>query len=683
MALQNNLTIALLLGSLIGCAAEPATGGGRDGTSGDPSDSSDGSDSPGSPGNPGSESGAAPVFPTGHPRIYLSANRARLSAALNAATPAATRFKALVDQWVAGADLWGFSAWNAALLGQLTQTTKYCTKAVATVEAQVVAAEAKIAANQAPAVAADSYLEIGDKIGDLALVYDWCFDQTTAGQRARWLKYADQAVWNVWHHTTAKWGGATIPWTGWATDDPANNYYYSFLRATMLLGLASKGEDPQADAWITQFRDTKLGAQLTPEFQADLVGGGSREGTGYGVALRKLFELYDLWQATTGEPLAAATPHARQSLLAALHQLVPTRDRIAPTGDQSRDSTAAFFDYHRNYIQELIQEFPGDPLAGRAKTQLAASSVPAMTSGFMVVYDFVYDNAGVTARPVDGLNTTYYAPGIGEVYARSGWDAHATWVNLIAGPYTQSHAHQDQGSLMIYKDGWLAFDGVIDSHSGLPQETTAHGLVRITSGGQPVRQIANTISKLTALHQGAGYTHAAADLTPAYNGNAAVQKVQRELVYLLPDVVVVFDRVQSAGGTTQTWQLATPVAASISGALATITSSGHTLKVQKIAGGALAVTPLTSVSSDFSGGFRLDETLPGGDNRFLHVLSIDGSVASTAAAGDAAHPGVTVQLAGGHTATVTFARDAAGATLVLDGTTRSLAAGVDSLPEAR
>jgi hypothetical protein len=681
MALQNNLTTALLLGSLIGCAADPGSdiGAGDGNDSGtNPSGGTDGStDGITMPAG----TGPAPVFPTAHPRIYLTANRTRLAAALTARTPAATRFKTIVDQWMAGVDVYNFSAWNAALIGQLTNTPSYCTKAVAAIEVQVTTAEAKIAVNQAPVVAADSYLGIGDMIGDLALVYDWCFPQTTSAQRARWLKYADQAVWNVWHASTAKWGSATIPWSSWATNDPSDNYYYSFLRATMLLGLAAKGEDAQADGWVTQFRTTKIANQLVPEFNADLVGGGSREGTGYGVAMRRLFEIYDLWQSTTGEVIANATPHTRQSLLSMLHQLVPTRDRVAPTGDLSRDSTAAFFDYHRNYIQELIQQYPADPLAKRAKTTLQASSLPTMSSGFMAVYDYLYDDSSTTAAPVDGLNTTYYAPGIGELYTRSGWDTHATWVNLIAGPYTQSHAHQDQGSLMIYKDGWLAFDAVINSHSGLTQETTAHGLVRIDSGGQPVRQIANTLSKLTALHTGTGYTYAAADLTPAYNGNSAVQKVQREIVYLQPDAVIVFDRVQSASGTTQTWQLASPVAASISGALATITSSGHALKVQKISGGTMAVTAFTSVSSDYSGGFRLDETMAGGDNRYLHVLSIDGSVTSTAAAGDATHPGVTVRLSNGHTATVTFTRDTAGATLVLDGTTKSLAAGVDALPE--
>jgi hypothetical protein len=680
MALQNKLTTTWILGFLIGCGTSPAPGsGGEPEPMGTDTGSTGGSDTSGGTGG-GMTTGPAPVFPTAHPRIYLTSNRARLAAALSAGTPAATRFKTIVDQWIGGADLWGFSAWNAALIGQLTGNATYCTKAVAAIESQVSTAEGKIAAGQAPEVAADSYLGVGDMIGDLALVYDWCFNQVTAAQRTRWLAYADQAVWNVWHASTAKWGSKTIPWTSWSTDNPMNNYYYSFLRATMLLGLAAKGEDSQADAWVTQFHDTKLMNQLMPRFNADLVGGGSREGTGYGVAMRRLFELYDLWQSTTGEVIGNATPHTRQSMLSALHQLVPTLDRFAPTGDQSRDSTASFFDYQRHYLQELIQMFPGDRLAPRAKTLLQASSLPTMSSGFMAVDDFLYDNSGVTAQPVD-LNTTYYASGIGELYARSGWDKHATWVNLIAGPYTEDHAHQDQGSLMIYKDGWLAYDSVIDSHSGLTQDTTAHGLVRIASGGASVRQVVGTKPQLSSLHQGPGYTYAAADLTSAYNGNSAVQKVQREVVYLLPDVVVVFDRVQSAAGTTQTWQLASPVAASISGAVATIASSGHALKVQKIAGGSMSVTPFTSVSSDYSGGFRLDETMSGGDNRYLHVLSIDSAASSVTPAGDAAHPGVTIAMSNGHTATVTFVRDTTGATLVLDGTTKSLAAGLDRLPE--
>ena len=655
MATTRIALVAIIAGCTVG-AKTAGTGSAGDDGGGNPDD-----DSP------------LPTYPTEHPRIYLGPARARLAAALAEPTAAAATFRSKVDAWTNGADLWGFQAWNAALLGQLTGDARYCTRAIAEVEHQVSDAEAAIARGAAPLVASDSYLGIGEMIGDLALVYDWCFDQVTAEQRTRWLDYANQAVWNVWHPDDATWG----PWSGWSIDNPSNNYYYSFLRATMLLGLATKGERSEADGWIAQFRDAKILGELVPTFDADLVGGASREGTGYGVAMRRLFELYDWWQATTGERLATRTQHTRASLLAFMHQVLPTLDRVAPTGDQSRDSTASLFDYHRNYLQELVSLFPSDPLAGRARSLLASSSVPEMTSSFMAAYDFIYDNAAVEPHPFDELATTYYAPGIGELYMRSGWDRHATWVNLIAGPYTESHAHQDQGSLLVYKDGWLAYDPVVDSHSGLDQRTTAHGLVRIDRAGAPLHQVADTTSQLLALHRGDGWTYASADLTNAYDGDPAVQLVQRELVYVAPDVVVVFDRVRTSSDTTQTWQLASPAAPAVSGNLATFTGAAHALKVTRVIGGSYGTYDYRG-DSDYLGGYRLDDTQAGGDRRHLHVLAIDGALASVTASGSY---GVALRLADGTALTIEFNRDAVGGTLTRAGTTITLAAGVDKLAE--
>jgi len=669
------ILLALLLAACGSNDSEPGTsddtggdggggGGGGGGGSGDPADQV--VDDP-----------TLPTYPTAHPRIYLTPNRARLEATLAANTPAASTFRSKVDQWIGGANLWGFQAWNAALLGQLTGNPSYCTKAVATVEAQVSAAESKIAAGTNPQVALDSYLEIGEMIGDLALVYDWCFTQVTPAQQSRWIAYANQAVWNVWNPSQSKWGSATIPWSGWSVNNPSNNYYYSFLRATMLLGLATKGENPQADAWIAKFRDEKVLGQLVPTFEADLIGGASREGTGYGVSMRRLFELYNWWKATTGESLATKTTHTRASMFAFLHQVVPTLDKVAPTGDHARDSTAALFDYHRDYTLQLMQLFPTTNFARRAKAMLDDSSVPTMSQSFMAGYEFLGDNPSLTPLPMSGLNTAYHAKGIGEIYARSSWDKTATWVNLIAGPYTESHAHQDQGAIMIYKGGWLAHDANIYSRSGLNQKTTAHGLVRIDNNGSPIGQIASTTSTVLALHQGTNYVHMAADLTPAYKGNAAIQKVQREVIFVQPDVIIVYDRVASASGTTQTWQLQAPTAPAISGAQATITNAGHSLAVTRILGGTFGSYDQRA-DSDLTGGYRLDETVAGGDNRYLHVMSVDGAVAQTVANGA---DGVTISLANGQTVSATFARDGVGGTLVLGGQTIALAAGVDTLPE--
>jgi hypothetical protein len=120
-----------------------------------------------------------------------------------------------------------------------------------------------------------------------------------------------------------------------------------------------------------------------------------------------------------------------------------------------------------------------------------------------------------------------------------------------------------------------------------------------------------------------------------------------------------------------------PTQAAISGSKATITNAGHTLDVLRVSGGGAFSTYDYRGDSDYTGGWRLDEKVTGGDNRYLHVLSVDGAAASATATGTS---GVTVNLASGGTATVAFNRDTAGATLTLNGSTITLAPGVDALP---
>jgi hypothetical protein len=624
-----------------------------------------------------------PVFLSTHPRIYLERNRARLEAALGAARPAAVRFREVVDRWMGGADVYAFQTWYAALLGQLTVDGSYCARAVDALDAEVAAEERRIAAGEAPEVAFDSYLYVGDRVGDVMLTYDWCFDAVAPERRARWLAYAEQAVWNVWHHELASWGGVARPWSGWSVDNPSNNYYYSFLRATMLLGLAAHGEGAGGSDWPSFFRDTKVLSQLAPTFERDLSGGGSREGTGYGVSMHRLWELYDFWEGSTGEDLAGRSGHALASMRAFMHQIVPTLDRVAPTGDHARESTGALFDYHRNYLLELAYLFPDEALSRRARYLLGESSVPAMTAQFMYVYDFLYDTDSL-AEPLDGMGRAYHAPGIGELYARSSWERSATWVNLVAGPYTESHAHQDQGSLLLYKEGWLAYDPNVESHSGLIQATDAHNLVRIVRGGESIPQREGT-STMVALHRGDGWLHAAVDTRPVY-ADAGVQKVEREVVYLEPDCVVVFDRVTSAAGTSQVWQLSSPAQPSMAGAVATFPGT-HALSVRTMLPEAAARSVHRWADDDeFQGGYRYEVSVAGGANHFLHVLWIDGAVTVVTPSDGAGTRGVDIALPDGRVATVRFGTDGVDGALAIAGgaggaVSVALGAGVDPLPE--
>ena len=398
-----------------------------------------------------------PPIPMGHPRILLvGAELQRLQDDLANNVTYATRFRNMVDSAVGGANIYDYKPWYSAMIGVIRGNAmypQYCAHAVSRTEAFVASEEAIIATGQRATVSYDVYLEVGDLVGNVMLVYDWCYDVVTPQQRTRWLNYASRAVTNIWDPPAAQWGGVSHPWNGWSINNPVNNYYYSFLRATMLYGIAAKHDRSDADTWLTMFRTTKLNNQLVPLFNSDLAGGGSREGTGYGTAMKGLFHLYYMWEKSTGERIADLTAHTAASMPYLVHSMVPTRDRIAPVGDHARDSTATFYDYQRESLLALSTLYRGTPMARRVRSELALSSVPVMNDSFNIVYDYFY--GGTDAGTAANLNTAYRGAGTGHLFARSAWTGNATWLGFLAGPYTESHAHPDGLSLLLFKNGWL------------------------------------------------------------------------------------------------------------------------------------------------------------------------------------------------------------------------------------
>ncbi len=750
----------------------------------------------------GAAQAAAPYAPTTpvayqvaatHPRILLNDQgfKARLTQRLSQRTLAASRFAAIVDKQLLGGQEYGFQPWFAALIYQLDANERYALYAVAQTEAFVASAEARIARGERPLVAGDSYLEVGDIVGNLALVYDWChalltpaqrtrwvayanqavanvwspksarwgntvypwtgwsvdnpsnnyyysflratmllglathgedaqaqgwlkqFRQTkleeqllptferdltgggsregtgygtslrglfqlydwchallTPEQRARWVAYANQAVANVWSPKAARWGGTLHPWTGWSVDNPANNYYYSFLRATMLLGLATHGENPQAQAWLKQFRQTKIEEQLLPTFERDLNGGGSREGTGYGTALRSLYLLYHWWERSTGERLASRTGHTLASLAHFIHSTVPTFNRLAPTGDHARDSSAALFDYHRDMLLLLMALYPQAPLAAAAGELLAASSVPRAQYGFNAVSDFLYEPAPPASTPVlPTLNTTYWAPGTGQLMMRSGWTSDATYANFICGPYTESHAHRDQGSFVVYKRQWWALDANLYSHSGIEQAEDMHNLVRFDAAGATVKQTYNSSCQLAALATQPHYTYALAQITPVYRGRKQVVNAEREFVFIQPDVFVVFDRAMARQAEVQrVFTLNLPEPPQVEGTHIALRQAGGRFDVLRLApqGVTTSVLDWTQAGRGLKGGARIDVAhAQGQSSQFLHVLALDGAVRSAQRADVGGRIGAAVTLADGRRLHLLFSANASGGSIQL------------------
>ncbi|MEO8364937.1 MAG: hypothetical protein ABI538_01900 [Pseudoxanthomonas sp.] len=469
-----------------------------------------------------------------------------------------TRFKGWVDSAVSGSPGYGFAAIEAAMMYQLSPEAKYCTLAVNMVEKQVSSAESAIAAAGRPAIAGDSYLDVGPMISDLAMTMRTCSATITTAQRQRWSAYAEQAIWNIWNFNNAQWGGRSFPWSGWSTDNPGNNYYYSFVEATMYWALASGNV-----TWINELRDRRLPALQA--YFAKLPGGGSSEGTGYGTSHMRLFSIYHLWYVATGIDLANANPHTTDSIYYWINATVPTLDRFAPIGDQSRNSIPELYDYHRRLMLEARYDTNSQVAQNAATWWLKniylknGSGTPVqnqMNSGFNFRYDLL--PAGTTStQPTD---LTYYAPGVGHLFSRTGWDKNAMWVAIVAGPYKESHAHQDQGSFTLFSQDWLAVTANIWSHSGINQGTDVHNLVRFIRNGTVARQCTSTTRASTiAITPGtAGAFTANANLTPAFCDNTAVTSWQRQFTFGSRKLTV-RDTFAMTAGTTATFQVNVPV----------------------------------------------------------------------------------------------------------------------------
>ena len=519
------------------------------------------------------------------------------------------RFRDWVDEAVDGNPDYGFSATDAATMYRITGEPQYATLAVAMVEQQVSDAEAAIANGDAPEVAGDSYLYVGDLIGDLAITYDWCSAFVTSGQRTRWAAYAAQAISNVWDPGNAQWGGQPFPWSGWSIDDPANNYFYSFLEATMLWTLAD-----DSAPWMN-FLDTVKIPELTAYFAG--IDGGSQEGTGYGLSHKRLFYLYRIWRDSTGTDLANANDHLTDTIAWWIHATMPTLDRTAAIGDQARVSEPIMYDYHRALMLEA-HRMTLDPTAQSiASWWLHSISVGEMQSGFNFREDLLPSGSG-GAPPAD---LVYHALATGHLFARTGWDTHAMWMEFDAGPYLQSHAHQDQGSFTLYRDGWLAVTENIWSHSGIQQGTEVHNVLRFEHNGNVVAQSPGTISTMSVTPGGGGTVHAVGDLTPAYDGDPAVQSWTRTIDFI-GTTLTVHDQYATGSGTAAIFQIDVPVQPVISGN--TASAGSLSITVLSPANATLHAVDWTTVDGDFNSGWRID--VSGGAGDYLVVL---GSAEST------------------------------------------------------
>lgn len=705
------LVITALLSILSACSGEgdgskslvAKPGSSTSSSSSSSNSSSSGSTSGSSSSSSSGSSGPPPVFKTAS--IVLNTQLiSNLSGMLQTNHAAAIRFKDIVDLQLASGGVYGFEQWFAALMYQLTEEPQYCRYAVANIDEFVRGEEALINSGQRAEVSGDSYLHSGGTIGDIALVRDWCSSFLTGDMVRRWRDYADQTVYNIWNPTSASWGGVTHTWSGWSVDNPYNNYYYSFLEATMLTGLAFKNDGLTLGAqgkWEDIFFTTKITNQLIPIFNTELVGGGSREGTGYGSSLRDLYRLFDWWRQSGGTDITTLTDHVLENSYYMVHALMPTGDYLVPFGDHARDSSAAFFDYHRTLMLESAFLHPQEAISGVVKTQLANSSVTRQYHRFNFVYDFLYALDDIPAQQPDILNDSYFAVGTGHLFSRTNWTANAAHFSTTIGPFTESHDHRDKGGFYLYKNEWLAYDQQINTHSGIRAEEEFHNIVRIVD--QTTNETVTTTwdapaPNIFGMTNTTNWLWVAVDTKPIYDYTSPrhsqkLDEARREMVFIKEGALVVLDKVtdNTASDTRKIWQLNTPFSPTVNGnnylmqggasslELIPLLPNNSTKSIVSYSGMTDMVSRYTDAAGNTTTGYRIEISSTDAQAYFLNVLDIDGLINNASVSENTAEYVLTINFYGGTTYTIRFNKNTMGGSLQENASTVvALDAGIDS-----
>jgi hypothetical protein len=598
---EGSAGIRFTLDSITSCldVVTPATGGGGtgDGGGGGGGDNGGGGGGGSTPSCAVNPNSAYPGFvyptPTSRPYISLAAYTHA-----NQSSTAFTRLRNFVDNAIAGHPEYGYSGTHAMIMYRITGQAKYLTEGIARAEAIVTDAETAISRGQNPALAGDSYLDIDWYLEQVALAYDYGYAQLTDGQRQRWKALGDQAIFNLWHSGDATWGGRAADWSGWATCDPGDNYHYHFLRASMLWAWAMQ------DHALLTFLQTQKFPPLVDYFAA-LPGGGTREGTGYGAAIGSMFVNYLYWKDSTGEDLANLTPHTRQTIDYWLHATVPTLDKFAPIGDQSRVSEPVLYDYHENLVESAVVLTPTSEQAPRGVWWLQHNSVNGVSSDFNLPGDLL----GYPVSAAATATNVYHATGAGALFARTSWNTTAAWIAVVAGKYDQSHAHQDQGSFTFYKNQWLAVTSNIWSHSGIHQETDVHNVLRFVRGDGstiPQAQSSDVESSMTYTTDGATTT-VNEDLTNAFwNNHGLVAHWTRDLHLAASGILTVHDLCTVGSGVHPIFQLHVPVQPT---RLPDGTIQAGNLLISSPQQGSATWTAMSSIDSEeWSKGYRIEMT---------------------------------------------------------------------------
>lgn len=400
-----------------------------------------------------------------HPRVWLTPTLVeQLVARARANDPAWIALRDACDQWAAMPVRWpDESATGGTINGGYQYYDYYRPVAELSLGFQVAAQVDPTRAAAYGAKAREIVLKMSDPVRHgrestdsgwsirayvpaLALGYDWLYPILSNSDRAQIFSEINR--WVEWYDVS-----------GFSRTFPVGNYFAGYYAAKGLGALATEGDNPKADAMWSDWLNRLHFSMVVPYHQAWLTGGSATDGWNYGpnetlnmvrplVAARTAKGLDLINHAQ--QPFAYPNGHAHWMAHFTWPDLTSVLDRgFLYSSSNPTPASAAWATHYAGLLR--MANGAAAPVAQQYALDLRA--LPSRDRVEPWVEFLFFDSAA----PVQNYRTalSYRTGGDGQVSMRNSWNADTVLAAFQAGPYTgspdSSEMFYDQGGLTIQR----------------------------------------------------------------------------------------------------------------------------------------------------------------------------------------------------------------------------------------
>jgi hypothetical protein len=427
------------------------------------------------------------------------------------------------------------------------------------------------------------HVTFGSDLALAGLIYDLCYDTWPEPDRAKFHDYFNKTV------------DANVD----SETHVFHNAWYSYKNWGIgIAALATYHENPRSPK-IFESVDHDYKTRAAPALELAGAGGGWAEGYYIHYWSYEWLFFCEVARRCAGLDYYDEAPaFYKNRALASAFETYPglseyNSRRPVPMGDGGGRMFGGDRDKQLAARRILVSHYRNDPLHQAIHT--FNEQTPRVATGNNAYKDFLWRDTTIRKGDLKSLPLSHFSPGPGYVYARSSWDADATYFFFKAGDRFTAHQHLDNGHFLIYRGDELAGDGGHYESFGSEHDvnyqarTIAHstmlildpaekwpairgGKVTGNDGGQhhnwPHHNGASSdpqewernrrlydIADTLAFEDRGDYLYTAADLTRAYSSNKLARFI-RQVVYLRPGTFVIFDQVTATQPDFQkTWLL--------------------------------------------------------------------------------------------------------------------------------